>query len=517
MPKAKRRPTHKNKAENFSIRGTSRKTTLFGLVSILGVWTILYLPGLRTNPPWYGDEIVSFMTGGSLLDGKPYNRAVYATYVSPAWNYPPIFSIFAGLAARITDGDILGPRFLSALIGLATAVCGFLLLRRRFGFLIGLGYAAILLGYLQSIIHYRWVYPHNLVGLAALGAACVLLRQPSKKNDWVAGSFLALGSTAHFLTLHAIAGALCKRLTKPKSWTPIVAPSAAIWLALSCVLIWRFGSWVWEDAQQLAAFYKLSDETSGAQGKVFFNLFNFFTIDAFHLTAFFGLLLCLRGRAYGLALMACVILFMITRNRQNIPIFYYQAMTALPLLAAGIAVGWVGLIKFLGKVHATGPRFRRIVRAVPLLLGISMAAWNTQHIFSGRLPVRNAPWVVSDIKAYEQAAVWLNERTQKGDLVITYWNLAWLLQCQTADVLMSASWAGYPAGDLFPTPLPKERFAYSADIHSARFFVISELDERWAFGQGQIPAFLASSGLDTWPLVYQSGPLKILRNPDLIP
>lgn len=517
MPKAKQRLPNKNTTGKLAIRRISKKITLFGLVGIIGAWAILYLPGLRTNPPWYGDEIVSFMTGESILDGKPYNRAVYATYVSPAWNYPPIFSVCAGLAAKATGGDIVGPRFLSALIGLATAVCGFLLLRRRFGFVVGLGYAAILLGYLQSIIHYRWVYPHNLVGLAALGAACVLLRRPSKRNDWVAGGFLALGATAHFLTLHAIAGAFCKRLTRPKSWVPIATPSAAIWSALFSILVWRFGSWVWEDARQLATFYKVSDETSGAQGKVFFNLFNFFTIDAFHLTAFIGLLFCLRRRAYGLALMAFVILFMITRNRQNIPIFYYQAMAALPLLAAGIVVGWVGLIKVFEKVPAIDSKFRRVIRGIPLLLGVSMALWNTQYVISGHLPVRNAPWVVSDIKAYEQAAIWLNQRTQKDDLVITYWNLAWLLQCKTADVLMAASWAGYQAGDLFPTPLSKERFAYSADIHFAKFFVITELDERWAFGQGQVLAFLASSGLDAWPLVYQSGPLKILRNPDLIP
>lgn len=182
----------------IGIKALSRKATSICLASIFTIWLVLYLPGLRTNPPWYGDEIVSFMTGESLLEGKPYNRAVYATYVSPAWNYPPIFSLLAGTAAKIADGDIIGPRFLSALIGLCTAATGFLLIRRRFGFLPGFSYGVILLGYLQSIIHYRWVYPHNLVGLASLVAACILLRRPSKKNDWRAGLVLGLGATAHF-------------------------------------------------------------------------------------------------------------------------------------------------------------------------------------------------------------------------------------------------------------------------------------------------------------------------------
>ena len=517
MKKAVPQSAEKQNRPGLGIKAFSRKATAMGLALLFGVWILLYMPGLRTNPAWYGDEIVSFMTGESLLEGKPYNRAVYATYVSPAWNYPPIFSLFAGIAAKITKGDILGPRFLSALIGLTTAASGFLLLRRRFGFLTGLGYGMILLGYLQSIIHYRWVYPHNLVGLASLGAACVLMRRPSKKNDLVAGGFLSLGATAHFLTLHAMAGAICKRLFEPKSWILILAPSAAIWIILFSLLFWRFGHWVWDDALQLADFYRSSDAASGAEGRVFFNLLSFFTIDSFHLSAFVGLFFCFRRRAYGLSLMAFIILFMIMRNRQNIPVFYYQAMSTLPLLAAVIAVGWIGLTKRFATMIQGKALTRRVIRSVPVFLGAIMAIWNVQHIFSGRLPVRNEPWVVSDMQAYEHTAIWLNQRTQKKDLVITYWNLAWLLDCKTADVLMAASWAGYPAGDLFPRPLSKERFAYPADLALAKFFVVTELDERWAFGQGNVLSFLRNTNLATWPLVYQCGPIKVFQNPDQNP
>lgn len=517
MPKSARRPSIKNAKDRLEIKSISRRLTSWGLVVLVIIWAILYLPGLRTNPPWYGDEMVSFMTGESLLEGKPYNRAVYATYVSPAWNYPPIFSLFAGIATNFTNGDILGPRFLSTLIGLMTAISGFILIRRRFGFLVGLGYGIILLGYLQSIIHYRWVYPHNLVGLAALGAACVLLRKASGKNDWLAGGFLSLGATAHFLTLHAMVGAISQRLLKPKSWLPILAPSASIWIIMFSLLFWRFGPWVWDDASQLADFYRASDETSGSGGKTLLNIFNFFSLDAFHLIAFVGLVFCIRGRAYGLSLMAFIVLFMILRNRQNIPVFYYQAMAVLPLLAACISVGWVGFTKRLGRIAQGRPLARRLVRAAPLFLGAVMMAGNLPQVIAGRLQVRNEPWVVSDMQAYEQTASWLNQRTHKEDLIITYWNLAWLLNCKTADVLMAASWAGYPAGDLFPHPLPKDRFAYSADLNGAKFFVVTELDERWAFGQGQVPLFLSESNLGRWPLVYRNGPIKVYQNPNPIP
>ena len=35
-----------------------------GLVTLL--WSILYLPNLRTSPPWYGDEILTLDIGKAL-------------------------------------------------------------------------------------------------------------------------------------------------------------------------------------------------------------------------------------------------------------------------------------------------------------------------------------------------------------------------------------------------------------------------------------------------------------------
>jgi hypothetical protein len=111
----------------------------------------------------------------------------------------------------------------------------------------------------------------------------------------------------------------------------------------------------------------------------------------------------------------------------------------------------------------------------------------------------------------------LNQNTTPQDLVITYWNLAWLLQAKTADILTAAAWAGYPAGDYFPTPPDHSRFRYPADLKQAKFFAVTELDERWAFAQGQVMTFLHASGVQTWPLVFQAGSIKVLSNPDWRP
>ena len=138
-------------------------------------------------------------------------------------------------------------------------------------------------------------------------------------------------------------------------------------------------------------------------------------------------------------------------------------------------------------------------------------------VIDGRLPVRITPWVVSSSSDYESAARWLNQNTRPQDLIITYWNLGWLLHAKTADILTTAAWAGYPAGDYFPTPPDHARFRYPANLKQAKFFAITELDERWAFAQGQVMTFLQGSGVQTWPLIFQTGCIKVLANPDWRP
>ena len=107
-----------------------------GLITLL--WAILYLPNLRTSPPWYGDEILTLDIGKALSRGELVNRAVYCTFNSPTYNYQPGFAWCVGWFSSLTQGDILGGRLLSTLVGWATAAAGFWFLSRKFGIAIGL-------------------------------------------------------------------------------------------------------------------------------------------------------------------------------------------------------------------------------------------------------------------------------------------------------------------------------------------------------------------------------------------
>jgi hypothetical protein len=170
-----------------------------------------------------------------------------------------------------------------------------------------------------------------------------------------------------------------------------------------------------------------------------------------------------------------------------------------------MAVGCRQVIRFLLRNRRA--RHRKVMRWMIPVLALLLPLSQIPAVLQGPLPVRISPWVVSSIPDYECAARWLNENTRAEDLVITYWNLGWLLKAR------NAAWAGYPAGDYFPTPPAHARFRYAADLNQAKFFAITELDEHWAFAQGQVLLFLRSSGVEKWPLVYQAGPIKVLANP----
>ena len=494
-------------------KGLRIRSLVVGFALITGLWAILYLPNLRTSPSWYGDEILTLDIGKSLTRGDLANRAVVCTFNSPTYNYQPGFAWCVGWFSRITQGDILGGRFLSALIGWAVAMVGFWFFSRNFGIGTGLFFSFLLLGYPQAIIHYRWIYPHNVIGLSLIGAAGLLLRPARASQDWKVGGFLALGAASHLLAAHAtVLSGLC-RLFRPKSWISIGLPPLVVFGGTFALLSLKFPGWVTEDFRALLEQYGRYNEENGSGTKLLINVFYFFTQDFFHLLALGGCLLVFSRRAYPLGLLSLGMVLLLTRNRQNLPLFYYQAMAVMPLLAACMAVGygrgWAFLVRKWGFLKNHRHRLRW------LLPGIALAAALGQvpGVLNGRLPVRITPWVVSSISDYESAARWLNQNTRPEDLVITYWNLGWLLQAKNADVLTAAAWAGYPAGDYFPTPPKHERFRYSADLRQAKFFAITELDENWAFAQGQVLAFLKDSGVETWPLIYRAGPIKILANP----
>jgi hypothetical protein len=93
----------------------------------------LYLPHLRDSPAWFGDETGTLLIGRELVRGQSAVGPIWLTFWHPYFPYQPGYAWLAGLFAFITSGDILGARFLNALIALtiATLICFWG--RQRFG------------------------------------------------------------------------------------------------------------------------------------------------------------------------------------------------------------------------------------------------------------------------------------------------------------------------------------------------------------------------------------------------
>ena len=101
---------NKPKRRSSTLKKTRQNYLAGGLILIALFWSVLYLPNLRTSPPWYGDEILTLDIGKSLIRGEMVNRAMYCTFASFNYNYQPAFAFFVGLGSSLTEGDILGGR-----------------------------------------------------------------------------------------------------------------------------------------------------------------------------------------------------------------------------------------------------------------------------------------------------------------------------------------------------------------------------------------------------------------------
>ena len=486
---------------------------LIGAGVIFLFWVMLYLPNLRTAPNWYGDEILTLDIGKSLAKGDLANRAVFCTFFSPTYNYQPEYALLTGLFSLMTGGDILGGRLFSTLVGFLTALTGFYFISRKRGFLWGVLFAVTLLGYSQAVIHYRWIYPHDAVGLGILGACLLLMRPARPAGDWKAGAFLAIGAGSHLLAIHATALAVICRLKRPRSWISVALPAFLV-LCGSLLFVWlHFRGWLWEDLKALGQIYSRYSDENGRGIRKFFNFLNFFLQDPFHMTALAGCLLCLRRRTYMVAFIAMGLAFLLTQNRQNLPLFYYQAMIFFPLLALAITFGMQFLSALAVGILGLPKAVRRGIPLFLIAAALALGAQNLRAVWSGNLPTRVAPWVISSPADYQESAKWLNAHTEPQDLVIAYWTLGWLLHCRTADVLTACAWSGRPAGDYFPTPPSRDRFRWDADIRAAKYFVLTDLDVRWALAQGEALKNVEAAGVNGWPVVFSCGTTRVFENP----
>ena len=470
--------------------------------AFLLVWTSLYLPNLGTTPRWYGDETITLSCGQDLVHGIFANRATWNTFMNPQFCYQPGYVFLVGLASTVSHKNIAWPRFLNALCALAIAWIALCVLGRRFGIIPGLSIGLIFLTYEQSVIHFRWVYPHNAVALGLFICFCLQTIPNRKYRSWLGGVGLAIAAASHPLAVQGGLAAFLNRWNQPRTWLPLFLPPLAVGLlSLSPIFIWK-PNWLIHDIFELKEFYGSFTQDLGEGWQWPINFWSFFTHDWFHILALASVLFCLFSRFRPIALASILIAALLTRNRQNLPVFYYQAVVILPLLSAGIGYAIIRFFKILPlPKHTT--RWLAFILPVLLFLLVLPKVWTSSLI------PRNDPWVVRSTEDHQQTISWLIANTATDDLVLCNSNIGWRLNCKNADFLMLTAWEGYTT---FPYihGLKKERFRFNIGIADSKYLVFTNIDRIWTMSQPNVQIVLNDGTLNNYIPVFVSGECIVL-------
>lgn len=482
------------------------------LLLVFVVWACLYLPNLRTNPKWYGDETLIHDTSKNLFIGIPSNFALWNTFWHPHYPYQPLYTWFCGLFAFLASGDIFGSRFFNVLLGLACGTAIYSLGKRVFGVGAALFSSLMFLTYQQSIIHFRMSYAHNGAALGNLLLVLYLLQPANWRNDIRGGLGLALSAGSHPLFIHSAIAAWLTRIRNPKSWIPLFFPTG-IYLFISLSLIYlRFGSWLGEDLKHLfQTFTARGEQDASGLIAALSNLAHFSLQDPYHFFMMIGLFLCFNRRCYPIALMGLFVTFMLVKNRANLIVFYYQAIVILPVMTL-VWARWYELVQIFLSWAFKSPKVIHLIWGIPLFLLFS----NLSPSCSDQLTPRNQYWVTQDTHEVDSCADWINQRVQVDDFVAANSNIAWLLKARVAPYLQIITWygettQGYENGN------KRERFRYECSLEKARYAVIGDIDQRWTFGEPNTNKLVERLQTNQWPVVWKGNYYLVLANPAYLP
>jgi hypothetical protein len=483
-----------------------RHNVLISIAIVTVIWVLLYLPHLRTSPAWYGDETLTHHTSRNLVQGIPSNLALWNTFWHPHYPYQPAYSMVNGIFATLANGDILGSRFFNTLLALGASLSILLLGRKSFGWKASLFSAVMFLSYDQSIIHFRMSYAHNAAGLGLLIMTLFLIRKTSSSNDWLAGLGLMISAGSHPLFINAAFSALLCRIRKPKSWYRIFLPSFCYLLISLTILLIIFKNFLLEDLEHLGKTFLGRGESDGSGAKGAQNFLHFIGQDAYHIIMVIGILLLIPLKKYAAPIVGLTVLFLLVKNRQNLIVFYYQAIVILPVLA----LGWAGLWRFV-EISFRKFKFNSWIYLL-FLYPFFLFLTALPKSFNGTLKPRNFFWVTQSTHEVESAAEWINKRTNSQDFVAANPNIAWLLKARTANYLQIITWYKYPTQG-YENGNKRERFRYDSSLENAKFAVVGDIDTRWTFGEPNVGMIPEKFIQEKWPIVWQGENYLILKNP----
>jgi 4-amino-4-deoxy-L-arabinose transferase-like glycosyltransferase len=510
--------------------------------ALLILWALLFLPNLRSNPNWYGDEGEWMDASWTLIQGHPRVDATVNDFLFP-YPYPPLYLLINGALLKILGNDLLVGRALGAVTALGTAALlywiGRRLRDRTFGFLC----AAAFLVYPEAVVNYRWARGHTLCGLFVIASIGFLVRYVQEKrirDVLLAGAMCSFAiATTYWSWSLAGAVVLTALFVNRKH-----APAAAL-ASVGYLILFLGGYGILHPGgfgylkEQLDRLFLLANGTNPP------SFLEELVLDARHLVGFLfatptsasggwidlwliagtvGLVLvpAPRFRKWLILWLVAVAFAVVRRRGSTLSMFMYPATVFLPVLAIGVA-GIVAYVADLSKSWSSS----RWATWVPGLgmLGVygAIAASGSFGHFRTKIDY----WTQRSVADAEQAMGFVNANTTSEDFVVVPKQIYWLVRHEKKAMLaFCANYEGRP-NEMVPVPIPREQFWFDCRWENAKFVVIAAgqdpdgtlygFDAVCTGGLVQIRVALdaITSGPGRWPVAFKTDEYKVYANPKL--
>lgn len=468
--------------------------------ALLLLWALLFLPNLRTNPNWYGDEGEWMEKSWTFIQGTPRVGPIVNDYIFP-YPYPPLYMLVNGALLRVFGNDIVVGRALGAVTALAAAALlswiGSRLRDKNFGFLC----AAAFLVYTEANVNFRWVRSHPMAGTLALASIGFLIRYVQEKRlrdvAW-AGFFCSLATATNYFT-YPLVGAVVATVAvvnwrewkSPRAWRDVVVAGV-----MSCGYAALFVIWycmAHGSGELMAQVGRLTSVASNEVRPTFGGEIERFVENVWTLgfktpthldpqTGFAGrdwwLVMATLGflwlpvtrgkwlRAW-IPFWLLVLMYGVFKKLNNVPLFFYPATIFLPLMAVGFAgvLTWAGEgCKRLGAPGGrTLPALALVLFAFPSLQG----AW-------GHFNTRIDQWAQHSADEAEAAMRYVNQHIAPDDFVMVPKQIYWMARCERRSMLtFCARYEGVVNDMPVAVPIPQSAYWFDCRCENAKYLVMA--------------------------------------------
>ncbi len=508
-----------------------------GLLLVV-LWGVLFLPNLRTNPGWYGDEGEWVEMSRALSHGNLSIGPVRYDFVFP-YPYPPLYPLLTGAMLRVFGNDVVVAR--AAMTVMALAAAGILywigcrLRDWRFGMLCALAF----LVYDETVMHFRWARSHPLAGTFALASAGFLIRyvQEKRLRDIVwAGAMCALATATNYFTYPLIGAVILTALVV--NWRHAFVAAATAGAYGVAFVLWYVlaqpGGW----DQLMTQVGRLTSVASNEIRPTFFGevgrfVENVWTLgfktpthgpppgwtgkDKWLMIATIGFVF-LPARNWRLRLWLplwlLVLMYGVFKKLNNVPLFFYPATIFLPLMA----IGFAGTLTWAGEglarlIRGKNPEVLRWAPAAVVLavfgMQSTMGAW-------GRFHSKIDLWMQSSVAEAEVAMRYVNEHTGPGDFVVVPKQIYWLVR-EARRSMLSHCWSyeGH-TNDMWGVPIPRELHTFDCRWQNAKYVVLAAgvdpqtrqargIDLVYTFGLSGMKDIVSQMVAEKWPVVHAGG------------